>query len=542
MPDPLATPPSPHPIPLAGSRPIGASDAPARPNLSRVIAALLLLATFAGCLWMYTRHNAFPYEYHPDEGGKALQILSVDGRRNFNHPQLMLEATQWATHWLATPADPQAVVVVGRTVSATFAALAVVSLALCGYLAGGLAGLIAVAPLVALSPYLLAYTHVMKEDATLVFGVAVSVLGARLLWNWGRRPVLQWVAVVVLAGGTAAAASAKYVGVVTVVLALLALVGAPNASRFTALLRPVVFLSYAMLLVLVINHRVLDNLDGFARGLEREIDHSLTEHSGLTMAKPNTYAADTTLEQTFPHARALLAVGLLLAIGWWRSRPRLGWDRCVWVFAALFLAVLSYSVIPMQRYALPVALMGALLAGVAAVRVGQFIGRPWARWGVPLATAAVTIGWQGPRCADYVAQFRDDSRQQLREFILNDPTMRGARVWSEGYVGLDYPPYHGGDDGLSAYVAEIHTPFSAGEAGSLESLRQRGYTHIAVADIAYARYLDRRVIPTPSFQYGYARRRRFYEQLFAEGTLIWSREARYPMQAYTNPTIRLYRL
>lgn len=511
---------------------------PPRSNLSRCVAAVVLLATFAGCLWMYTKDNAFPINYHPDEGGKVMQVMSASERRNFNHPQLLLEATEWAMHFLDTPADPQAVVVVGRTVSGVFTAWAVVALALCGYLAVGLPGLIAVAPAVALCPFLLAYSHSMKEDAALGFGCAMAVLGARLTWDWGRRPVLQWAAVVALALGVALAMSAKYVGAVAVVVAIPALLFAPRTGLQAALLRPVVFVSWLLLFVITINHRALGDLEVFVEGLERETEHSQEGHFGLTMDQPNLFALDVAKDYTSAPAQWMLAVGGLLALLWWRRRYGVGWDRSVWLFAIAFLVALSYGVIPMARYALPVVVLGALLSGIGAARLGQFVGRPWARWGAPVAFAVVTCAWQVRTCADYVRQFADDSRQNLRTFILNDPGMAGASVLAESYTALGGQAYDGTDDGLSRRVRVDERMF-AGNVGSLANARRMGYTHVAVADFAYGRFLDPHTFPVPAFRDGYNQQRWFYHELFKLEP-IWSQVTSRPTSAYTNPKIRLY--
>src|SRR5688572_13996034 len=91
--------------------------------------ALCLLAfTFA----LNQRHHHFPYYYHPDEPGKAEQILT--GRWNFNHPMLLLTATNVAVQVFKVPPKEQAIVEAGRLVSAFFMAAAVVALSLTAYL------------------------------------------------------------------------------------------------------------------------------------------------------------------------------------------------------------------------------------------------------------------------------------------------------------------------------------------------------------------------------------------------------------------------
>src|SRR5689334_16732324 len=105
----------------------------------RALAALFSITLFAGCLWLYTRSNRFSYLFHPDELGKADQI--IDDYRNFRHPQLLLEVTH--RFLKSDEQEIQSIVNVGRNVSAAFAAAAVVCLALTGYFEAGLLGMIA---------------------------------------------------------------------------------------------------------------------------------------------------------------------------------------------------------------------------------------------------------------------------------------------------------------------------------------------------------------------------------------------------------------
>src|ERR1041385_4560716 len=100
----------------------------------RAIAAGSALAIFLFFLFLYTRSNTFPSRYHPDEEGKARQIL--DDYRNFRHPQLLLEASSLLVHGRSID-DVEGTVVAGRWVSAAFAAGAVVALALAAYLEAG---------------------------------------------------------------------------------------------------------------------------------------------------------------------------------------------------------------------------------------------------------------------------------------------------------------------------------------------------------------------------------------------------------------------
>ena len=48
----------------------------------------MAVVLFALTLGLDTRHNDFPFTYHPDEGGKVAQVLL--GSRNYHHPLLLL--------------------------------------------------------------------------------------------------------------------------------------------------------------------------------------------------------------------------------------------------------------------------------------------------------------------------------------------------------------------------------------------------------------------------------------------------------------------
>jgi len=57
-------------VPDQAPAPVTSSPSRRRLWLERLLVALWLLALFAGCEYLYTRHNGFPIEYHPDEPGR----------------------------------------------------------------------------------------------------------------------------------------------------------------------------------------------------------------------------------------------------------------------------------------------------------------------------------------------------------------------------------------------------------------------------------------------------------------------------------------
>jgi hypothetical protein len=163
----------------------------------RWFAAALAAGLFAGCLWLFTRANTFPHEYHPDEPGKGTQV--VEGRRNYRHPQLLLETSTLLSHargeLAGLPRRPkvaalpdgrdrvQRAVETGRDVSAAFAAAAVALLALTAHRSAGLAAMLLCGVGLAGCGPLLVNAHFMKEDAALVFGLSAVALAGRIAWE-----------------------------------------------------------------------------------------------------------------------------------------------------------------------------------------------------------------------------------------------------------------------------------------------------------------------------------------------------------------------
>src|SRR5690242_15318646 len=71
---------------LVVTEPIPSAASPDTPRATPGV-WVMAVALFAFTLVLHTRHNDFPYTYHPDEGGKVTQVLV--GSRNFHHPLLL---------------------------------------------------------------------------------------------------------------------------------------------------------------------------------------------------------------------------------------------------------------------------------------------------------------------------------------------------------------------------------------------------------------------------------------------------------------------
>ena len=300
--------------------------------------------------------------------------------RNYNHPQLMLEATTQYLKWHGPKYDPQQIAIAGRQVSAFFGASAAVMFALTAYLCAGWWGLVLGAIVMGFCPPLLTYSHYMKEDTALLVGIAMTVLASRIVWMthrwWTRIPAWLFLGI-----ACAVAASGKYAGAMALSFPLLLIFLAPRFRWYRPPLRLLLFLPAFILALGLINHRTLNpaGIDflhviqqpsdwrsifdpAFLGGVEKEADHAMSQHFGLTAHQPNTYMIRSAFVQTWPYiAITAMLFPLILLL---TRRQGWVWEALAIVFTAICTFVLSYSVILFPRYALPIVAMFHLFAAI----------------------------------------------------------------------------------------------------------------------------------------------------------------------------------
>lgn len=531
-----------HPEHLLAHTPLAAASETeaARPSRKRSIpktgvAAVLLVGLFAGCFVLYSRHNDFPISYHEDEPTKAQQVVS--NTRNFNHPQLLLEATQIATALLRTPPQLQPTVKVGRDMSAMFGALAVVALAAAGYRLYGLTGLCLVGLATGLCPALLAWSHHMKEDAALTFGICMTVLATVVFWQRRRRR-LDVAGALFLGTACGLAASGKYSGMFAIAAVIPLIVLAARPGWTVAIIRIVIVLAGFVAVFALVNRRVIGHIPWAWQSFKSECAHAAHGHFGLTMARPTTYHLTAFVRQCMPH---VLIIASIYA-AWVLARPRRDfWGLFLIAFAGGYLALISWSVIPFYRYVLPVVVLAHLMMALALVRFTRLYRGRWLGAALPALAGIALIALQFPRCLDYSNQFAHDSRERLREWVLGNLPADAVFVQDQ-YVGLDdsFDPRLGT---RPRPELRIYGSDSAPDAGSPARLREIGVDYVAVADIEYDRYLNPAMAPAPDALKDFEYRRHWYQELFANFDLVWRYAPLHPTFCqYNNPEIRLYRL
>ncbi|MES2706910.1 MAG: hypothetical protein V4726_09945 [Verrucomicrobiota bacterium] len=479
--------------------------------LTRTSTIALVLCIFGLGLGLFTRHNGFEYYYHPDEYRKVRQL--VKSERNFHHPMLMLttvDLVRRATLRGSSKRDSQSVVLVGRWVTAAFAAAAAAALALLaarqyGLLAGWLAGV-----LVLSNSLLFELAHYLKEDPYFAAGIAFTALALHAFQRKPDAPRLRW-----LAAATAMAAAGKFVGIALLPMVLIAVwrrSAPPGYMEQRARIRR--FLVVFALVWLVLNYWIFKTPAMMWSSIGEEMQKA---YAGEAQRQgPHAFYLRVQEQNGGWLAPALAGLWLLWAMRHARRVP-----YAEWVLAGsslLYFVVFSCTPKDSTRYYLPIAISLCYFA-VAGVMV-------WARqfrWkGMTWAAAAlvlITAGAQSRSLAEAWDGFTHDDREQLEDWVTaNLPA--DAVIAQDEAVNLPEPgrlsKKHEGRAPLPQRV--IGAPVLA-DLGDLAKLKSMGITHAAINHRTYSRYLNGSLDiqeGTPA-----AAIRQFYLTITDSGRIIW---------------------
>ena len=483
-------------------------------------------ALFIGSFVLFTRHNDFPYSYHPDEAGKAGQIIK--GSRNYHHPLLLLSATDIASRVGFVPRTPQPIVETGRGVSAAFAAGSVAVLALLawlryGALAGWGAGLA-----VALQADLFETAHYLKEDTALVFGLALSLLAAHCWWRAPDRRTLRFLAI---ACGLAAAG--KYLGIIALAYGLPLVLW--HRAADAALDRRARLKLFAIVFGITF---LAGNVPLFATKLSspfRSIRDEVKDVADGPRGPHGEYLRQ--LRKDVPPAVAILA-GLYAAALLVTARRRTPPEWATLLLPLGYVALISCSAKSAPRYLLPVNALLPALAVFGAAEIARLISSADSqlRRASGAAVLAALAGWllaaEWPLLQKSLDGFRHDDPTALAEWIkANLPP--DAIIAEDRRVNLS-PTKAKGFSTTARVPQKVLDAKSAADLGTIDELLAKGVTHVAVSDESYDRYLRKK---TPGRG---GKHREFYERLFKEGTLL--KEWLPGTISYLQPGLRLYRI
>lgn len=495
--------------------------------MSKLPALAWAVALFIATLVLHTRHNEFPFYYHPDEPSKVEQVMGTRAW-NFHHPMLLLSTTKLAAT-LADARTEQAVVEAGRWVSAAFTASAIVALSLLGMLSRGRLAGVGVGLVLMLHHQLFELSHYMKEDTALLFGLAVSILAAH---GYARQPSGWWA--VLLGVGGALAISGKYAGAMALLFVVAALYRSERWRRdaFTA--------GVALALVFIaINLPLLRDMGTFSASLARETQ-LVVEGQGLTQSVPHTRYWNVFLANTTPVMWLLLLAALS---GAWRRRkkiPFIEWVTLAFPFA--YALALSFSPKDNDRYFLPAT---ALLSVLAVVGVAEF--SRWFRNHEPLAerlAIALLIAAQLPSWTEdrgglvrYWQAFQRDDNAELIEWISKE-IPADALLAKDNKVRLPTARRHNEDAAPPPH--KVLSAEYAADLGTLAELRAKQVAYVLITDSTFQKFESKSLKPKAKDAADFDRRKLFYAELRREEPLVvqWPRST----VIYLHPGIEVYRL
>ena len=468
-------------------------------------ALLIFLGVFAAGLALFSRHNDFPFYYHPDEPGKVGQVIG--NKRNFHHPMLLLTTTD-AARRIALPAeakkDRQRVAEIGRWVTAAFAALAAAALAaMAAQTHGWVAGL-GVGALCVANPLLYELAHYFKEDPALAVGIAMACLALNRMI---KQPDERGFAI--LGAGTALAASGKYVGFALFPVAIGAVMLVRNCPLPPR--RRLAWMLGAFGIVwLGFNWWIFKSPKLIWSSLGEET-HKAFGGEDTSRAIPHAYYVGI---QNAYSSMALwigLAVWALLAA--FRKVKVSAGEAVLAGCALLLFLIFTFTPKTSPRYHLPISLAISYFAAMGAIGLGALLAGKRQLIGAALCLALLA-GLLIPEITLLRVRangFAHDDRKELEAYV-REQIPADAVIAQDEAVNLP---------DLVRKEHEGRTPLSqrlmgkkqVADLGTLEALRAQGVTHLAICARTYARFLGSGETPE----------RRFYEAALKEGKTLFTR-------------------
>lgn len=523
----------------------------------RIFAGIILCSAILFALMnLYTKNNSFPLIFHPDEPSKVEIILLNEHK--FYHPLLLLVFPKIIANTIDIT-SPQKVAEIGRFFSAMFASLSIAVFMVFvfihrGIIAGAAAGLIA-----GLCPMLLVHAHYFKEDTAMLFGLsAVFLTLAMYIKNVDARNLI------LLGISCALAASGKYIGAVILPIALPVVFSKRLAeSNLSNKTKVKWFFIGFLATLLIINYPIFYNINVFFKGLSHENTHVMRSHGGLSVQRFGTFYINTFLDETPMLIRVFALIYFVLLIIDWKKREKS--EKIFALFPFFYYIIISSSPVQLTRYLLPVIVWTYVLAAVGMYDMFKF----WLACGSRTCCAAsppalkafnnslkVLVGilmlaslanYLYMKCGNYLSQFENDSRFTLEEWASNN-LPKNAKIALDTYAALHLDKK---TNSPKTGTKDIYFPAKfIGELKSIDEARKKGFQYIITCDLAYQRFFEPNTFPEKRKFAPTSRRynrdlnkyKTFYLELFAKGKLVWHYKPAMPINAFTNPEIRVYQI
>lgn len=487
---------------------------------------------FVLTLWLGTRHNDFPWYYHPDEPGKVEQVLGTRPL-NFHHPMLLLNTAKAAVSVLGVAREPQAVAEAGRCVSAMFTALAVVALALLGYVWRGWAVSVFAGLALATHHQLYELSHYMKEDTALLFGLAVTFLAAHL---HQRAPSMR--NALLLGAGVGLAISGKMLGFLALFVAVPVFISIRAKCGWRVVLAAGVC---ALAVFAATNPQAFANPAEVQASSSREIALA-TGGQGMTQSVPHGKYWSIFLSNSTPVMWLLLLVVLHST---WRRRKVLNsaeWATIVFPFALG--VTMSFFPKENDRYFLPASALLTLLAAVGVADLVRFFpGRGQRRWAEIVIGTLLVLGqfvsWTDDRggLLRYEAAFQKDDTADLLVW-LREHAAESDVIAKDNRVRL--PDGARSSNKARPLPNHLHSSEFVADLGTVEKLQADGVDFVIISESTYLRFERSGMRPKVGGAKDAERRRAFYAELRRMFEPVWSRPR--STVIYLHPGLEVYRI
>lgn len=476
-------------------------------------------------LWLNTRQNHFPFYYHPDEVKKVDQILS--GERNFNHPLLMLNVVDAVWKIEGKPTNRQTVVEIGRYTSAVFSVIGTLAFLLAAwYWRGPLAGVAAGAWLT-FHQQVFELSHYFKEDPALYAGVGLFAWSSVVYYRKAN-----WLRLLFLTLSLAWATSAKYIGVILIVPAVVLIwkYPIPLKNKLSAL---AFFLTAFAAFFVLTNLAIFSRLDIFEASFGKEMNWVVTGEKDVTRSVPHSLYLNIFVQNTSP------LIWLLLGFFTIHLFKRGTGNRFMaWYLFATFLGwfvLLSFSPKTNDRYFLPLTGLICVLSAGGLVAVSDWLKpKPNLRW-VSYALLVGVLGWEIQKTQLCLRAFSSDDRADLVSWIYqNIPS--SETIGYDSKVNLpDIEVYH---DLIHPLPHRLLKKFYAADLGTPEYFQKENIGYVIITESTYGRFFLNSLKAKQGQADEFERRAAFYTKLRAQ-TPLWSRPRSEVL--YLHPGLEVYR-
>jgi hypothetical protein len=477
------------------------------------ITVLMLAVFFAGFFW-FTRGNGFPSFYNPEEEIRASQLISGDW--DLHRPLMSAFTTKVLKGIFHVPSEMQAVVHLGRSVSAFFAVGSIVCLSLAIYILGSSAAAGFLALLLLCQHQFFDLAHTMSENSALMFGSSLTLLAIVLLEE--KATVLR---ALFLGVSVAIAVSAKYIGALLIIPAVIAVLR--YGDREFRLNRVIEFALGLVLSILVVNFSAVADLPLTSLYVVQDLGSAFasTPHGIKNLLHGPYWLA--LWRNTTPPIWVMLGISLCLL--WVRRRKLRVSEMMLVLFPLIYFLFLLFSPSSDLRFLPVIGFSYAFaVAGVAWMAELLSDAREEVRgWLLPVLFA-VCIGAcfiEFLRGYPYYVAFNWDQRREMLTW-MDGNLPPGSKVSADpsalipNLVAATKQKYR--FDLLLVGFSKV-----SDVEPRLEQVAEAGVNYVVVSQSDYESLFGGTVSVARINDQSVGAAKQFYSDLFKKGTLVWSR-------------------